>query len=220
MWHDVFAFSTWSNWALVIVGLGGVLAALWTLFTIRKQTRLLRETVNVAKENISIIVAKERARLELDPGILAIASVHDPLPINGVVRYTVRCQGTTPATIIGTRAWAQVSDSQNPFYGENYSQLFIPTVLLPTSKECEGELSLSVPEGLVANPFEFGDMIRGRKLFVHFYGYIRYEDIFEGKWRYPFRYIWVTETNKSGKWVRSNAEGDNTETKDNHPMKL
>ena len=216
MWHDAFAPSTWSNWALVIVGLGGVLAALWTLFTIRAQTTLLRETVNVAEKNIDIFVAKERARLELDPGLLPIASIYDPLPINGI-QHSVQCQGTTPATIVETRAWAQVSNSQEPFHGESHTQLFIPSVLLPTSKASEGDVYLSIPDGTPSDPIDVGDWVRKGKLFVHFYGYIRYEDIFEGKWKYPFRYIWAAETNNNGKWVRSNVEGDNTETKDDHP---
>jgi hypothetical protein len=38
-WHDAFSPPTWSNWALVLVGIGGVIAALVTLCIIKQQTR-------------------------------------------------------------------------------------------------------------------------------------------------------------------------------------
>jgi len=39
-WHDAFAPSTWSNWALVIVGVGATIAAIYTLHAIKRQARL------------------------------------------------------------------------------------------------------------------------------------------------------------------------------------
>jgi hypothetical protein len=39
-WHDAFAPSTWSNWALVIVGVGATIAAIYTLNAIKRQARL------------------------------------------------------------------------------------------------------------------------------------------------------------------------------------
>jgi len=213
MWRCAFEPSTWSNWALVLIGFAGVWAALWTLSTIKEQTKLLRESVAVSKKSIDIIVAKERARLELVPEYPAIASIHDPV-LKNAVHYKLRLQGTTPATIVETRAWAQITDSLKPFQTGSYTQLFIPTILLPASKDIEGEVYMSVPDSTLSNPIDIGDLVRSRKLFVHFYGYIRYEDIFEGKWRYPFRYIWLAELNNTGKWIRSDVEADNTETKD------
>ena len=45
MWHDAFAPSTWSNWALVIVGLGATVAALLTLRVIWRQTVATEKTL-------------------------------------------------------------------------------------------------------------------------------------------------------------------------------
>ena len=40
-WWD----AAWATWALVIVGLGGTIAAIWTLLTIRRQTTAIERQV-------------------------------------------------------------------------------------------------------------------------------------------------------------------------------
>src|SRR5882762_5158725 len=40
-WWDV----VWATWALVFVGLGGTVAAIWTLLTIRRQTTAIEQQV-------------------------------------------------------------------------------------------------------------------------------------------------------------------------------
>jgi hypothetical protein len=45
MWHEGFAPSTWSNWALVIVGIAGSIAALLTLVVIWRQTVATEKTL-------------------------------------------------------------------------------------------------------------------------------------------------------------------------------
>src|SRR5258708_32095189 len=48
-WWDV----AWATWALVIVGFGGTAAAIWTLITIRRQTRAIERQVH-EMQNTSI----------------------------------------------------------------------------------------------------------------------------------------------------------------------
>jgi hypothetical protein len=64
-WRNAFSPPTWSNWALVIVGIGAIISALRTLSAIRKQTehigrqalsmrrqtKILRASVAVAEKN-------------------------------------------------------------------------------------------------------------------------------------------------------------------------
>jgi hypothetical protein len=45
MWHDAFGPSTWSNWLLVIVGIGATVAALLTLRAIWRQTVATEKTL-------------------------------------------------------------------------------------------------------------------------------------------------------------------------------
>ncbi len=51
------------------------------------------------------------------------------------------------------------------------------------------------------------------KLFVHFYGQIRYKDVFDRFWMYTFRYIYVRNSwaGVQGKWVKHGPKSDNTE---------
>src|SRR5258705_405357 len=108
-WWDV----AWSTWALVFVGLGGTVAAAWTLRTIRRQTaaiesqvaevkstsrqtdRLIEEATRqsiAAKRSADAIINSERAWIHLE---LARES---PLRAN----YTLRAVnlGRTPSQII------------------------------------------------------------------------------------------------------------------------
>jgi len=49
-WHKAFAPESLSNWVLMLVGIGGTLAALRTLKTINRQTTFLRQSAQ-ATEN-------------------------------------------------------------------------------------------------------------------------------------------------------------------------
>ena len=40
-WWDV----AWATWALTVVGFGGTIAAIWTLLTIRRQTKAIEQQV-------------------------------------------------------------------------------------------------------------------------------------------------------------------------------
>jgi hypothetical protein len=104
--HDAFAPSTWSNWALVIVGIGAIISALRTLTAIRKQTkhigrqalsmrrqtRILRASVAAAEKNA------ESARITADVLINSDrAWVGGEIVNNSALRITN--YGRTPAHI-------------------------------------------------------------------------------------------------------------------------
>lgn len=48
-WHDAFAPPTWSNWALFLAGLAGIIAAIITLFTIRRQTDHIARQADISE---------------------------------------------------------------------------------------------------------------------------------------------------------------------------
>lgn len=60
-WHEAFAPSTLSNWALVIVGIGAIIAALRTLRTLSEQTLATKESADAAKLSAEALVNSERA---------------------------------------------------------------------------------------------------------------------------------------------------------------
>jgi hypothetical protein len=107
MWHEAFAPSTWSNWALVIVGIGAVIAAIWTLRTLNQQTIAARKAAEA-------LVSSERAWVMVDvqrqPGAGFILDGTSTDRGGNQLYHTgasVRCvcsnQGKTPAKIIEKR---------------------------------------------------------------------------------------------------------------------
>jgi hypothetical protein len=109
MWHCAFAPSTWSNWALVIVGIGAVIAAIITLRTLNQQTI-------AATKAAEALVSSERAWVVVELIPLAIrfsdgqwyrtGGVRVPLNTEEIVRgehlryeLKVTNMGRTPAHI-------------------------------------------------------------------------------------------------------------------------
>jgi len=52
--HDAFAPSTWSNWALVVVGIGAIVAALLTLKKIEEQTVATRDAAVATQKSVEL----------------------------------------------------------------------------------------------------------------------------------------------------------------------
>lgn len=50
-WRQAFDPPTWSNWALVVVGFGAIIAALWTLRVIKRQTKATETASEAARDN-------------------------------------------------------------------------------------------------------------------------------------------------------------------------
>ncbi len=72
-WHEAFAPSTLSNWALVIVGIGAIIAALLTLNKIKDQTTATREaavatqsSAKAAEESVRLLKTLKRQWLDLE----------------------------------------------------------------------------------------------------------------------------------------------------------
>jgi hypothetical protein len=104
---DAFAPSTWSNWALVIVGIGAIISALRTLTAIRKQTKhigrqalsmrrqttILRASVAAAEKNAESAKITAHALINSER-----AWVDGEIVNNAALRITN--YGRTPAYII------------------------------------------------------------------------------------------------------------------------
>ena len=130
-WADV----TWPTWALVIVGLGGTLAAILTLRTIRRQTDAIQQQVHemrntsrqtdrlieeatkqsiAAKKSAEALINTERAwiMVELDwvpgyPRVLLADGSHGPYT-SAAIRFTYTNEGKTIAWIDEKRACFQI----------------------------------------------------------------------------------------------------------------
>ena len=89
-WWDV----TWSTWGLFGVGLGGTVAAIWTLFIVKRQGKDIKTTAEAALLNAKAIINAERAWIDAE--LIKKISM-------GVTQYdlVITNHGKTPARLCG-----------------------------------------------------------------------------------------------------------------------
>lgn len=199
----------WADWVLFIFnglfiagGLLGIRLAYGTLKAVERQTKATEDAANAAKKSVDIIVSKERARIQIEmKGAPVICGPDDAIPINEL-KYIVRCHGTTPASILDTHAWAVVSDSdissEHLMIDEFYPAMLVPSIVTPTNEGIEITASLvgdSLTQGI-----DIADLVGKGDLFVQFYGYVKYADVFGGTWIYGFKYRWFVGLYAAGQW--------------------
>jgi len=200
----------WADWVLWVFnglfiagGILGIWLAYGTLKAVERQTQATEEAANAARKSVDIIISKERARIQIEmKGEPMICGPQDPIPISEV-KYLVRCHGTTPASILDTRAWAVVSDSyqissDHLLSDEFYPAMVIPSIVTPSNEGIETAASLAGDS--LSHGIDIADHVSKGDLFVHFYGYIKYGDVFGGNWIYEFQYRWVVGHYVGGQW--------------------
>jgi len=213
--YDIQTKLTWFAEALAVVAALQLLTLLWQGFAIRKmlggitrqaheiehqssvmdrqltimeeQLSALKDTASAAsssaaaaKESVDLIASKERARLriELHPFYL---NFHAP----SAGSFTIQHQGSTDAFVLNSRAAIYVSQSRepDPSVGEG-KPLPIPSVIGAKDPVVVAQDVLHV-----FTEEEIED-IRQLKSFVHFAGFVRYKDVFDGEHETRFNRVW------------------------------
>jgi hypothetical protein len=189
-------WADWGYWVfsglLVVVGGLQIWLLCGTLKAIRRQaaimlrqTKATEDAVIAAKRSVEIVIDKERARIEVEmKGAPTIAGPNDALPMSEV-GYIVRCYGTTPASILDTKSWAEINDSEQASSSQSYIAMFLPSRMMPTSEGIGQTASLSWDYQKLEVD-DIAEKVSKRELFVHFYGRIKYRDMFGGNWAYTF----------------------------------
>lgn len=173
-----------------------------------------KEGADATKRNVEIIIAKERPRIRIELGKVEIARREDHIQLNEV-EYIIFCHGITEAYILDSEGTAEITNSIDvPIH--HSVPISLPTVIRPTT------------EGIRKNAFiffvpksedTFEDIFSGR-LHLHFYGWIRYKDVFERERITKFRYRYVVPQdmpkNLDGSvfayWSKYGPPEDNCET--------
>jgi hypothetical protein len=151
-------------------------------------------SANAADKSIELVINKERARLRVEPLELDLAEAPTYF-----ARYLVEFNGTTPAFISSSGALgiitASIEQTENPFIPD----LFIPPVI---SASTESEVRSAPLWGL--RLVSRRDLVTNT-LFIHFFGYIKYLDVFDKERETVFGFIW--EESKipgiSGEWKQN-----------------
>jgi hypothetical protein len=178
------------------------------LSALKDTARAASSSAAAAKENVDLIVQKERARLriELAPFYLNFGA---PSPAN----FAIQHKGSTDAFVLDSQVALYVSDSRDP------------------DPRLEGGKPMPIPSAITAqdpvvlaqdvlHPFteEEIDRIRQLKSFVHFTGYIRYKDVFDGNHETRFNRVWsIAQMDNFGTqpftyWEHCGGADENRET--------
>ena len=176
-WQRAFAPDFWSNWFLVAVGIGAIVAALYTLGTLERQTA-------ATEKNVEAVVNSERSWIMTD--IRWHADVGDaPTPTQLRV---VEHSGTEGDQISLALCWRWQNDGRTPAWITD-KQLWLRIVqeAPPSEPDLSGPFTFSGPEPLgigkssriFVQPVCDGTWPRrgeGRALIL--YGVVKYRDVF------------------------------------------
>jgi hypothetical protein len=169
--------------ALVLVG--GVTGAFiaWQAKESAHATKAMRDSVKVVKD-------KERARLFVSPkqGDDGFNDFNDCSFLDGpTIGIEITQHGPTKAFNVRCRGCVSITQSKEPLPAKpsDIRDMTIPNVI-------EGGASPLIAQTSIF-PFtqEQADAIRQETSFLHFFGFISYEDVFGDKQRTTFRYIWI-----------------------------
>jgi hypothetical protein len=232
-WHEAFTPPTWSNWFLVAVGIGAIIAASCTLRAILRQVTvmkwqgriLLRQTkatetsaeaakisAVAAQRNIDLLISKERKRIRVRPKLLDL--LHPYQGTVHTINYEVLFYGATEAYVLNSGVWVDASDSHD---GEITTRVRLPIRELPdiitaTEKSIECRAWAEINSDTVR-------LVKNGKKFIRFYGFISYRDTFEIVHTTKFRYQWRENAFYSavpgtpiGEWYKNGPESQNEET--------
>ncbi|MGA8678241.1 MAG: hypothetical protein WB621_23735, partial [Candidatus Acidiferrales bacterium] len=92
------AIALWCTILLTITAIIGVIVAVRTLITLKEQTEATRIAADAAKQNIDLLIRKERARIFIEPYDFNFDTSDEYRPVHEL-KYKVICSGTTPAII-------------------------------------------------------------------------------------------------------------------------
>jgi hypothetical protein len=164
----------------------GAWAILLTLLAIVEQTSETRRATNSQRE-------KDRARLFVAPSYGKSYVDFDSPIVNprglSELGVEVTQHGATKAFNVRGFAMLLLEPSKNPpsLTNKLRMKMDIPNVIEPTPISHEGTIAfLNFDEKAM-------DSVRNEKQFIHFFGFIGYEDVFGKPHRSPFQYIWVPQ---------------------------
>jgi hypothetical protein len=214
-----------ANLALALVGIGGIVVAIFTLCFIKRQAvEMRRQRITMVKTLIAIkeqakslnqqndmIVSKERARLRVE--LEKLPDEWDGFPALPI-KLTIPISGSTEASIRKTRYMGLVVQKQETviFRDAGEQMLDAPEAISPVDRFVGAR-------GYVFNAGEgFGTVYTGDS-FVYVKGAVHYTDVFNGKWVFRFsrRYKFVFYPKGKiigGSWENYGEEGDNGEYPD------
>jgi hypothetical protein len=145
--------------------------------------RAAESTAEALRRNTDLMISMERARLRVKPEPLVLQSLDGFIS----VKYKVFFSGMTAAYVTESQAVAFVSDSEEPATDGVTPRAGVPDVFTPNAPVIEPAVFLQ--PSMKLEPSTVADIAQ-RKSFVHFWGFIKYDDVFGEHRETYFRYLW------------------------------
>jgi hypothetical protein len=225
-WDKASVIASWIlvyfTFLLVVIGTGGVFAAIMTLKAIDKQAATMQgqlaqaiASTKAAQDSIDIIKDKDRARLHVEPvyeeGFNDFHLDPDEMTTIGPqVGIRVVQHGPTKAFNVIGESIVLLEDSSEALPTLDVSApMRIPAVI------DGGNVSFVVEQYLFPYTIEDSSAIAEGKKFVHFLGRLVYEDVFGNPHKTTFRYLWTPEVRYGGitfedaVWMKLEPKSDN-----------
>lgn len=224
-------WSDWSYWVFTLfltVTSVGQLYLLWgnlrqierQALTMERQTTVLEKSVELAeksadtaRQNLEMFVSRERGHLRVE-----LMPIEWPLkPGTTKLGYRVTLYGSTEAYITSSCARAELTDSSEPIEDKQwYPAMSIPQVITPEHRTVEGCVQGIFPRMSLEQADI--DAIDAGKKFIHFRGFVKYNDVFGTERWARFRRVWElsqarnADGSRSGHWGKRGGSKDNSES--------
>ena len=179
---------------------------------LEKSVALAEKSADTARQNVEMFVNRERSHLRVEVMPLQ-------WPPAGAVRvgYKVTLHGATEAYVTSSCARVEITDSSEPGDdGQWYPAMSIPQVITPDNRVQEAQVQGVFPK----SNLEQSDIaaIDAGKKFIHFRGFVKYNDVFGAERWTRCRRMWEfamlrnPDGSRSGHWSKRGGAKDNSET--------
>jgi hypothetical protein len=180
---------------------------------LEKSVALAEKSAETARQNIEMFVSRERAHLRVE--VMPLEWPLQPGPAN--LKYKVTLYGATEAYIASSCARAEIMDSlEPPDDAKWWPAMSIPPVIGPNNRVVEAVVQGIFPKMDLEQPDI--EAIDAGKKFIHFRGFVRYEDVFGTERSTRFRRVWEVSNvrnpdgTRSAHWGKRGSPKDNSET--------
>jgi len=185
-----------------------------------RQTGILEKSVasaeksaETAQKNVEMFINRERGHLRVE--LLPLESPLQPGPLK--IRYKVTLYGATEAYISSSCARVEITDSQEGGDdGQWWPAMSVPQVITPDGRVQEAQVQGVFPKASLEQSDI--DAIDAGKKFIHFRGFVKYNDVFGAERWTRCRRMWELsilrnpDGTRSGHWSKRGGSKDNSET--------
>jgi hypothetical protein len=180
---------------------------------LEKSVALAEKSAETARQNLEMFVSRERAHLHVQ--VMPIEWPLQPGPAK--LNYNVTHSGATEAYITSSCARAEITDS--PELGDDAQwrpAMSIPQIITPNDRVIEAYVQDIFPKSTLEQPDV--EAIDTGKKFIHFRGFIRYNDVFGTERSTTFRRVWEVskvrnpDGTRTARWSKRGGPKDNSET--------